>query len=387
MFLASPLWLVLLIPWAGLVIWLLQGRLENYRVSFLQLWPRKAPESRPPQRAWDKPPIALVTLLLALLLAILVCAEPMVHTGPGQSAQSVDDVKIQRLAVRASPTTQAMITLANQSDLSRVKLIATADGKPLAPDDIALPHRTESQDYFLDIPTAAAQIQFALQHEDGSAIGQPASATLRGSWPILEPASPLSPAIQRMIQVYARRRPPSEGSSRIEILASSLTPPASQPCALVLSAEDADASLSAAPVFTVYQSPLTRSVDWQRVLGRAKIASPSRGNWQPLVVVGKVPILAQSEQPVRRVWVGFDSDNFPRYADFVVFWTNVFDWLGQGGRTYESQLSAPSQSPQASANSAVSLCSPLLLAALGLICFSAVAWKVPSAPRANSPES
>jgi hypothetical protein len=387
MFLASPIWLLLLIPWAALLIWLLQGRLQHYRVPFLQLWPRKTPQARPPQRALDKPPIALISLLLALLIVIVVSAQPMIHTGPPPSAQSADDVKIQRLAVRAGPTTQAMITLTNQGDLSHVKLIATADGNPLPPDEITLPHRTESQDYFLDIPRAAAQIQIAVQDEDGSAIGDPARATLRGAWPILEPASPLSPALQRMIQVYTRRRPPGEGSRRIEIIASSIQPPPAQPCALVLNGQDADASLSAAPVFTVYQSPLTRSVDWQRVLARAKISSPPRGDWQPLILVGNAAILAQSQQPVRRVWVGFDSDNFPRYPDFVVFWTSVFDWLGQGGPVYESQIPPTPAAPQASSNATASLSAPLLLAALGLICFSAMAWKVPRAASANSPQS
>ena len=392
MFLASPIWLLLLIPWAGLVIWLLQGRLVHYHVPFLQIWPRKSPEARPPQRALDKPPIALLCLLLALLIVVLVSAQPMVHSGSGPSSESADGVKIERLAIRAGPTpqamiAQAMITLSNQSDLSRAKIIATADGKPLAPDEITLPRRNQSQDYFLDLPAPAAQIQIAVQHEDGSAIGNPARATRRGTWPIVEPASPLSPALQRMIQVYARRRPPGEGSRRIEIIASSVPPSSAEPCALVLNGQDADASLSADPIFTVYQSPLTRSVDWQRVLGGAKISSPPRGEWQPLVVVGNAAILAQCRQPVRRVWVGFDSDNFPRYADFVVFWTNVFDWLGEGGSVYESQVPAAPAMPQASPNAAVSLSAPLLLAALGLICLSGLAWKVPSPTRANTPQS
>jgi hypothetical protein len=36
------------------------------------------------------------------------------------------------------------------------------------------------------------------------------------------------------------------------------------------------------------------------------------------------------------VWVGFDSTDFAGQAQFVVFWTNVFDWVGEGGETFSS---------------------------------------------------
>jgi hypothetical protein len=34
------------------------------------------------------------------------------------------------------------------------------------------------------------------------------------------------------------------------------------------------------------------------------------------------------------VWIGLDAPDWPRRSDFVVFWTNVLDWLGQGGEVY-----------------------------------------------------
>src|SRR5207249_962585 len=46
------------------------------------------------------------------------------------------------------------------------------------------------------------------------------------------------------------------------------------------------------------------------------------------------------ERPARQVWVGFDSQSWPRSKDFVVFWTNVLDWLGEGGSGYSWQTPA-----------------------------------------------
>ena len=100
-------------------------------------------------------------------------------------------------------------------------------------------------------------------------------------------------------------------------------------------------------------------------------------------------VLAVCQQPVRRVWIGFQSDVFPHYPDFVIFWSNVFDWLGDGGQDYESAPSpSPAVTPLAEAEtSAKPLAAPLFLAALGLICLSAIAWRSPKPPRGNGFQS
>ena len=38
MFLAAPIWLLALIPWAALAVWMLWGRRERVGVPFLALW-------------------------------------------------------------------------------------------------------------------------------------------------------------------------------------------------------------------------------------------------------------------------------------------------------------------------------------------------------------
>jgi hypothetical protein len=47
-------------------------------------------------------------------------------------------------------------------------------------------------------------------------------------------------------------------------------------------------------------------------------------------------LVAVRDTPVRQVWVGFRSPEFPTLKDFVIFWTNVFDWTGQGGDEFDS---------------------------------------------------
>jgi hypothetical protein len=43
---------------------------------------------------------------------------------------------------------------------------------------------------------------------------------------------------------------------------------------------------------------------------------------------GERALVSVREQPARQIWIGFNSPTFARSADFVIFWTDVFDWLG-----------------------------------------------------------
>src|SRR5947209_2292316 len=81
----SPLWLLVLVPWAALTAWLLRGRRPRVRVPFLHLWRGPLPLEIP-KRRWRTPPIWLALALLALLAAILGASRPMVgHSGSGLS--------------------------------------------------------------------------------------------------------------------------------------------------------------------------------------------------------------------------------------------------------------------------------------------------------------
>jgi hypothetical protein len=84
--------------------------------------------------------------------------------------------------------------------------------------------------------------------------------------------------------------------------------------------------------------PITREVrDWP---DDATLAPPPGEGWQPIVTANGRPCVAVRQWPARQVWIGFDSATFARRPDFVVFWTNVFDWLA-GEDEYTSEPVRP----------------------------------------------
>jgi hypothetical protein len=78
MIFTSPLSLLALAPWAALVLWLLTGRPEKSPVPFLHLWPSRNPQLPKPKRAWQKPPLWLIAIFTAMLLAIFAAAGPRI---------------------------------------------------------------------------------------------------------------------------------------------------------------------------------------------------------------------------------------------------------------------------------------------------------------------
>jgi hypothetical protein len=52
--------------------------------------------------------------------------------------------------------------------------------------------------------------------------------------------------------------------------------------------------------------------------------------------------VAVREQPARQVWIGFDSPEWARRPEYVVFWANVFDWLaGSAGPEWRTHPVGP----------------------------------------------
>ena len=66
------------------------------------------------------------------------------------------------------------------------------------------------------------------------------------------------------------------------------------------------------------------------------MAPPPPAGWDAVVSIDRRPAVAVRESPARRVWVGLEADEWPRTPEYVVFWANVFDWLGAGEVTFRS---------------------------------------------------
>lgn len=377
MFLASPIWLVLLAPWAGLAVWLLRGRLPSRMVPFLKLWDAQAVQNTKPERAWRTPPLAVMAALAAMLLAIFAAAGPMIEFGPSALAAQAADVRIESLAVRAAPTTQAMVQIRNQSELSNAKLTVRA-GDTSVSRDIVLPGRGEVRLYFVDLPIAAASVDAQLTAGADGKISHELQAIRESEWPKVEAVGPLPPELNRMIEVYMRHRPPGENSKRIAVVAGSEHLPTDEPAAILMDAPIHGREVTKIQSLMVVDSPLTRSVDWGKALAGAAVQSPTSENWRPLVTAKDVTVLAIRQNPYRQVWVGFRSAQFPDDADFVVLWSHIFTWLGEGGDAYRTlPVSTLAPIPASGGRNARPLSGETLLGAMGLLFLSVLTWKAP----------
>src|SRR3954466_7166212 len=117
----SPLWLLALIPWAGVALWLLVGRNPRVAVPFIELWNDSDAPKRRASRALRRPPAAMVCALIAMLLALVAAAKPVVvrdQTVRTPIAPKIlENVGIGRGGGRETPRAALMLGIRNESDL------------------------------------------------------------------------------------------------------------------------------------------------------------------------------------------------------------------------------------------------------------------------------
>src|SRR6185295_17166936 len=93
MWLAAPIWLIGLLPWAGVSLYLLWGRRKRLDVPFLELW-RFPSEGQPVRRRLGAPPLAVALGIAAMGLAVVAAGRPMVHIGMAGRGAGEDQVTI-----------------------------------------------------------------------------------------------------------------------------------------------------------------------------------------------------------------------------------------------------------------------------------------------------
>ncbi len=76
----SPIWLWLMLPWSLVALRMLRAHGRDESVPFLALW-REATVAQPIRRGWRLPPVGVILLLAAMLLAIVAAGRPAI---PGQ---------------------------------------------------------------------------------------------------------------------------------------------------------------------------------------------------------------------------------------------------------------------------------------------------------------
>jgi hypothetical protein len=417
MFLAAPIWLLALIPWAGLAVWMLRGRRERVGVPFLSLW--QDAEARPTtSRAVRPPPIAIALLLMTILLAILAASAPtisspnagqvtvLVDRGITMSARDGDAYRYQRAADMVTPHLGGrveVVTVPHRTEVSTsirsipptavdtrndvaqavIQLLATtrdlivvltdqpidaADPRmivipppPLAPN--AGIERVGARDApaaqvmvrvgaaepgkqtivvssdgkrveqpvegtaFLDLPSLGKTVEVAMAQGDALSADDRAWLVRETGWPRIEPIAALPPELARMIETYRKLRPAREDARVISIVDSTS---AAVGDAVILA--PATSAAIGSPVVATH--PITAGVVWQEMLKDARLGDAPPAGFTPVVSIDNHTAVALREEPARQVWVALDAPSFARRADYVVFWTNVFDWLGRGGDAF-----------------------------------------------------
>lgn len=439
MLFATPVWLLFLLPWLGLVVWLLTGRRHRVAVPFLELWsgPIAGAKTR---RTIQPPPAALACALAGILLAILGAGSPMLHSGgAGQGAWLIVDrgvtmsampriaernqslpkidsrkvilvppwpglladgsnwksappsasqtgellhaaiadvlardgeqilllsdvqpipldprivqippssmpqnVSIVRVAVSvpaarlssrqtqvASPPPQLMVRIRNQSSIKSCQLTAISEDQS-ATKTITLPPANEEANFFIDLAALGDAVDVNLGVADDLSADDRAWLIRQSPWPKIETRSNLSPELKRMIDVYQIHRPANPESRRVIVVDNLFSLPADQPAVAVLR-DGTNAKPSAGTVGVEFGNhPAIAGVDWRAVAADAVAAESPGDGWTTLVRAGPRVLVAARGQPARQVWVGFNSVEFPKSKDFVIFWTNVLSWAGQG---------------------------------------------------------
>jgi hypothetical protein len=170
----------------------------------------------------------------------------------------------------------------------------------------------------------------------------------QGAWPRIEPREAVTPELARFVQVYAKSRPAGPQSPRVPLVTDvAQIPPGSAAVVVATPTGDAppETSGAPAPAAEVIPHPATQNLETNFRLASARVVGAAPQGWTPVVrIAGKVAV-AVREQPARQVWVGFDSPEWPRRPEYVVFWTNVFDWVGLSGSGSGAEYRAEAAGP------------------------------------------
>jgi hypothetical protein len=235
---------------------------------------------------------------------------------------AVQDVGIVTVAARASPAMQVMVSVRNQSRADQC-ILSIHSGEKTVQRKIDLPARGHVANYFIDLPSLEDTVEAQISMQD-DLTADDAAWLVRGVQPMrIEIRGLVGDALQRMVQVYSHVKPPNADAPTAAIVNATDQ----------LSAGDAgvvvpppDHALAAGEL-RVTPDPLTKVVNWNAAIGGASVSKPPDGDWTPLVTVGNSVLLAKRTSPARQVWVGFSQQAWPKSPDFVVFWTNVLNWV------------------------------------------------------------
>jgi len=252
-------------------------------------------------------------------------------------APHADNLGIVHLAVRRSPTPQAMVRVANTAAAAvEASLQITTAGRAVRRPISLAPGQTAA--LFVPLPAVGDVVTAELSDPAGGpcADGFPgddrADVVAETDAPIIQPEVPVA-ELQRLADVYAAARPPGERSVALRLTTSA--------AALGESPGIILAALSAAPggitsVLRTADHPATAGIDLSQVpLPATSNRSLPPGDWQPLLSDSPGPLLAvrqvtnpTGEGGTRQAWCAIDPRGWADRVEYVLFWSALLDWLG-----------------------------------------------------------
>ena len=438
----SPVWLIALAPWAAVVIYLLWGRRRQEGVPFLALWMGPVEGPRPRRRV-AAPPLALALLILAMLVALLGAARPVVsglargkpitiildrgatmsaaglggtryveaasalekelpRLGAGTPVEAVDvpglsvthtdagdwvgtaaklpqtaldtsamlraevarrlaqgdkpvvvvsdlalpenprlvqvsprtevrNVGIILLAARETPRPQIMVRVRNATDATGATLRVTAGGRDTS-QEIELPAGGATRDYFVDVERLGDVVRAALSVADDFPADDVGWVAREGSPPRVEAVATLPAELRRMVDVYAAARAPAADAARVTV---AMDPAALPQGARGVVVQTGPATAPVGAPVEVRPHPVTRNTRWEFPEAVRLAEAPAAG-WTPVVTIGGRTAVAVRDTPAPQVWIGIDAEGWARRPEYVVFWADVFDWLGGAATRFTS---------------------------------------------------
>jgi hypothetical protein len=248
------------------------------------------------------------------------------------SDDRLQDVGISALAAREMPKPQVMVRVLNQSDQTQTTLDVVSVGRRVA-QKIDLPAEGGEKNYFFDLPELGSTVEASLAARDDVPADDHAWLVREERWPAIQTQTSIDPALDRMIEIYSKQRPPVVGSATVVIVNDASKLPEAQRGVIVPEwfgeTPAKDAALS------VTDHPITRAIDWG-ALPPVPATTDAPAGWEPLVSIGRRAVLAVRDRPARQAWVGFSTEPWAESPQFVIFWTNVLDWVGQGNDRFTS---------------------------------------------------
>ena len=230
-----------------------------------------------------------------------------------------------------------MVRLVNDSPAVRATLHVSGASSPV---DVRLPAEGGVEDYFVDLRGAGAVVEASVDPGGDADADDRAWAVRSAVAPTVEVTGVVPEDVGRMIDIYRRHRPTGFGGKRVMVVPLGQQAATDQTAVRVVGPADAALTPLTGEV-RWEEGPVTAGIDWNAAAAGASVAADPGGDWRRVVLAGDRTLVAVRTAGARQVWVGFQSPRWSTTPDFVVFWTKVLDWVGQGEQSYHSTQVRP----------------------------------------------